>query len=163
MFLRGIKHHFQAFKKIKTRTNRKPLDTPLKIHNKFNEKLKEKFGWYPRREGVFATSDYSQSDIYGKSYLFFPIGQYKYVYLKKISDPISDLQSKKYIYYDDDDEIKYNIAVNDKQLDKQLDYYVSLSTDKNLCQSIGEVSFKCKEYYLIDNIYAMDIIKEFFE
>jgi hypothetical protein len=35
------------------RKNRKPLDTPLQIHNYWNNLFQKKFGWKVRSEGVF--------------------------------------------------------------------------------------------------------------
>ena len=90
-------------------------------------------------------------------YLFFPIGQYKYVYTRKIRDILTFLEDKNFVYYTGK---RYRLLKN--EYDEIIDKLISLSTNKNICKAVGEVSFKCKEYYLIREIYAKSIIRELF-
>ena len=62
LFFRAVGNRINEIEKFKTRKDRKPKDTPLIIHNKLNDGLKEKFGWYPRSEGIFVTCDMFQAD-----------------------------------------------------------------------------------------------------
>jgi len=66
-------------------SDRKPLDTPVDIHNELNYWFKKKFGWNVRN-GVFATFDIDNIHVYGTAYIFLPIGDYEYAWSKKISD-----------------------------------------------------------------------------
>lgn len=62
------------------------------VHNLFNDIGKEVFGW-PIRNGVSTTSDFGRT-VFGKMYIFLPIGDYKYVYSPGIRDFNSDQDLK---------------------------------------------------------------------
>jgi len=64
---------------------RAPKDTPTWIHKLANKAFKDSYGWSPR-QGVFA-SDMATSANYGRgSFLFFPIGNYNYLWSPSITD-----------------------------------------------------------------------------
>jgi len=64
---------------------RKPKDTPIWIHKMANKAFKETHGWSPR-QGVFA-SDMGTAASYGKgTFLFFPIGNYDYLWSPSVRD-----------------------------------------------------------------------------
>jgi hypothetical protein len=70
-------------------TDRKPKNMPLVVHEYLNKKFKKKFGW-PVRNGVFVTFDEDTTAHYGGSYIFFPIGTYKYAHSSKVVDLYED-------------------------------------------------------------------------
>jgi hypothetical protein len=82
---RGKSIH-DGFFRIKTRKNREPADTPIEIHNYINNQFKKNFGWNVRSEGVFVVKNKRISWNYGTAFIFFPIGDYKYIYSNKIYD-----------------------------------------------------------------------------
>ncbi len=83
---RGSRSIADNFQKITPRKNRKPLNTPIKLHNILDKMFQKKFGWKARSEGVFAAGQLYPLDEYGPSYLFFPIGNFKYVWSPEIED-----------------------------------------------------------------------------
>jgi hypothetical protein len=86
---RGIPKNTKNIHKIKPRIDRKPKDMQQIHHDSFNEEFKKKFGWNVRSEGVFVSSNLAEIKQYGETYLFFPIGEYKFVWSPKIEDLFS--------------------------------------------------------------------------
>lgn len=75
--------------------NRKNVDTNVYISELIDDKFKEKFGFRVRSENsIFASKDPYITNDYGYSYVFFPIGDYKYTYNPNITDLYSDIQSQ---------------------------------------------------------------------
>lgn len=72
------------------RTDRRPKDMSQELHQRFDEAFNSTFKWYPRSEGVFTTSKRQVAGNYGKPYLFFPEGKYRYIW----SDDVDDLYGK---------------------------------------------------------------------
>jgi hypothetical protein len=130
--------------KIKTRNDRKPRNTPEEIHNYLDKEFLKKFGWKARSEGVFTTS-HSRTG-YGESYIFFPIGKYKYIFSTQILDLYSHLGGG-YIddlYLDDNNNIEI--------IDDAINTYIS-NNMKRAMETMHETIFKCKEYYMINSNY----------
>ena len=153
------------YKEITPRKDRRPLDTASEWHKWADDYFSKHFGWKARSEGVFATFDKIATMNYGNPYIFFPIGNYKYIYSPKILDFYNDItemypsyiiKDKKDIdpefkkVYDYDRELLYDImkTYTNKDLNKKQYMY-------------SEVMFKCKSYYLINERYA-DIMKTLF-
>ncbi|MFW6129888.1 MAG: hypothetical protein ACOC56_01815, partial [Atribacterota bacterium] len=146
---RGYKKVGKVFK-IKPRTNRIPRNTSLLVHDILDEKFKKKFGWKARSEGVFVVGNASEAGTYsmGEVFLFFPAGNYKYIW----SPTINDL----YLYSD------FIITMPEK-FDKILESY----TDKDLKKYMNnqtfyckEIMFKCNEYYLVHVDFADLVLKK---
>lgn len=150
------------------RQDRNPKDTEPLIHDFLDEWSRKEWGWKWRSEGVYTSTDYRDSLRYGnKSFLFFPIGNYSYLYNREVSD-IADYNIayewiKQYKEGDKSDLWAYNRA---KQF---IEKFLSEYTDKGLKkyhntsgQNVIEVVWKCREYYLIGTDYYK-YIKEYFE
>ncbi len=167
-----------------TRKNRKPLDTPIKLHNILDKMFQKKFGWKARSEGVFAAGKWyfsgSKDTYYGDTYLFFPIGNFKYVWSPKIDDLYEDLHWSITEFFRDKESRKEIMAKkwNDEPLDKYEDFedfiklkekeieedmigklqkIVNTYKSNNLHNVLGEgnkeMAFKCDSYYLVNKIY----------
>ena len=153
------KSNSEGIFKLKPRMDRRPMDTPRELHNYLDKLFKKKFGWEVRSEGVFVTGDDYQADNYGIVYLFFPIGQFKYVWSPKISDMLHYLDGKNFVEQTFGWELTADIE-NSKILQDMVNTY----TDKGLSKAIaneGEISVKCKEYYLFEgNKYERDFGRE---
>ena len=91
--------------------------------------FKEMFGWEVRN-GIFTSSTLNY--MYGEPYLFFPIGDFKFVWSPDIDD-----------FYDawQDAQIKFYTLDIHSYIDKYLEKAI---------KSGNEISFNCKEYYLVD-------------
>jgi len=87
LLLRATYEFSDPLKKFDMLKDRKPLDTPIDIHNILNSYFKKKFGWNVRN-GVFAYITNEIVDVmeYGEPYIFLPIGNFEYVYSDKIVD-----------------------------------------------------------------------------
>jgi hypothetical protein len=84
---RGTHHSIGGIQKFVPRSDRKPKDTNIWVHNLLNKEFLKKFGWKVRN-GVFATSDKNEILIrnYGIPYLFFPVNGFKFVWSPDIGD-----------------------------------------------------------------------------
>lgn len=163
---RGTNKEIETFGKIKARTNRRPKDTPLELHDTLNELFYNKFGWYVRSEGTFVARNKSMSGSYGDKYYFLPIGRYKYVYSNDVYDLYSDVnewKNAKGQMIMIKNRLRYNETqpaggpeITSSDYDTMERHINKLYTNKGLNTSIkhvkneGEVVFKCKEYYMLD-------------
>ena len=68
------------------RTDRKPKDTHIDLHNDLDDTFKKKFGVKPRSNSLFCSGDENIVYEYGTPYIIFPIGQYKFLWSTLIED-----------------------------------------------------------------------------
>ena len=94
---RASRNKTQTIDIISPRSNRKPLDIPLNIHNELNKSFKRVFGWNVRKEGVFCSGSIQHLTHYGDIYYMFPIGKFKYVWSDEVSDILSYLYDNDFI------------------------------------------------------------------
>ena len=80
--------------RMKSRIDRMPKDTPKHLHDLMDDLFKKHHGWRARSEGVFVTKYFSDAESYGKPALFFPIGNYKYLWSEDIEDLYVDIREK---------------------------------------------------------------------
>jgi len=159
-FYRATEHGWNFISPpIKPRKDRRPRNTPKEYMDKL---FKKKFGWKARSEGVFVSTDRNQIEyVYGDPYLFFPMGNYKYIYHPQIDDlyqKMDDDYKLSYLGKDIDDVTYIEIL---QFLDKTIPQY----KDKNLGEAyrkIVEVSFKCKSYYMVNEKYS-NLLKKYLE
>lgn len=91
------------------RCTRKPLDTAPHISTEFDNQFYKKFGTNVRSCGVFTTLDINMTDRYGIAYLMFPVGNYKSVYSKTVTDLYDTLDT--YSYFDSDAANGYRVEL----------------------------------------------------
>jgi hypothetical protein len=201
-------------------TDRIPKDTSTDISDIFNDYFLEKFGIKLRAVGVFTSKSVNVASDYGKPYIFFPKGKYKYYWSYDIDDLYSHVEGKDWYYrnYDDlsynwerifgeskegewcydgvcygsditysseeakldNDELKNMSSANIKKLlywkpGIELDDYIynikedgedEIKSIVSRYQEGGledianqEITFKCKDYYLVDIAFYNKIIK----
>ena len=68
------------------RKNRRPKDTPIEIHNIFDNHFQKKTGIRLRSNSLFCANDKDIAQGYGRPYYIFPIGKYQTWYNPKILD-----------------------------------------------------------------------------
>ena len=56
------------------------------IYDDLNTAFSKKYGWSPRKEGIFCTGDSSQASMYGHPHIIFPTGRYKYIWSDEYQD-----------------------------------------------------------------------------
>jgi hypothetical protein len=136
---------------VKTvRQDRTPLDLDPSTHNIVGSFLKDRFGWNPRTEGVFAFGeDVSMSDLkaYGEPCVIFPIGEIKYVWSRHVEDLYSDMKSS---LEDGREETVRRWLSDHEYQDKNLDIAVMRS---------DEVMIKCDKYLAFPIQYKNDLKK----
>jgi len=84
--LRGLRptHEWAVNKPVRL-DGRKPMSTPLWLHNELNDVFKQEFG-APFRDSIFCTGDASQAKVYGMVFCVFPIGTYEYLWSPEVRD-----------------------------------------------------------------------------
>jgi hypothetical protein len=179
LLYRGYKKELFDFKKIKTRKDRRPKDMSEEIYNEFNIEFKHKFGWKPRSEGVFATSNISEAGSYGTIFLFFPVGKYKFIWSETIKDLFYEIENEEWYTFNEhhyDHIYSYewneiygegghgswyfrgeNLKVNDYNdaLDK-----IELKYDKHSEYELKWVPDKSEDDYFEEKIKDMEELKE---
>jgi hypothetical protein len=150
--------------KVNPRTDRKPLNVNIGVHNEMDKIFKGRFGWKARSEGVFVSADANQIDIYGTVYLFFPIGEYKFIWSPEVFDFYDEQENFMYLVYPEE------ISVDNDYSEEDIDYIkseieekINSYTDKNLNKAIkrrNEIMFKCSSYYLVNVKYENIIINK---
>lgn len=145
-------------------SNRAPMNVPLEFHHYLNSIFEEKFGW-PVRNGTFSYSDKEKTYFYGQPYMFFPIGDYKFVWSPNVSDLFGALYSfipKEYFEHSSSMGVWWKKKPEEaKKVARTL---LITYTDKNLVEAIKhrvhlvrdegcEISFKCGNYVLVDEEY----------
>lgn len=126
---------------VTPRANRRPMSIHPKVQLTLDSFFKDKFGVAPRASGVFCTGSYSTAGQYGSSlYSVWPIGKFKFLWSKTISDLFEEI-------YDDNQNWMYWIDNPDK-----LKKYVDTYTDKDILSAIKsghEIMLLVKKYYMI--------------
>jgi hypothetical protein len=159
--------------KLTPRTDRKPKDTNMVIHKIFDDVLYKKFGWRPRSEGIFCTSNIFTSASYGNVVgIVFPKNGFDYVWSHKVNDFYSDIidtvefkdimldilnknkttDIKKGEYTKE--QLKYMNEIIKNTLDEYTNDYL-----ENAVMIGNEVMIKCDYYYLlvIEDISVKDL------
>jgi len=148
-FVRGShKKNDNIILKGKHITSRKPLDIPEYIHDSLNSIYRLKFGWDVRGGifcfAVFNIEDEIQDLSYGKSYIFLPVGEFRYCYASEIFDLYQHyLLFKKKDLENSDDKFINSIDYQNDNLDK-------IVFDDSYSNRSFEVMFDCEKYYLLD-------------
>ena len=84
--------------KRKRRHNRQSVDTEQETSDFFDKIFKKKFGWEPRSSGIFVLRGGSS---YGeKEYVFFPIGDFRYVWSTEIEDFFAYVNGEEFMSWD---------------------------------------------------------------
>lgn len=151
---RGVKQNIQVYsiKKGARSSDRVPKYTQKEVFEIFDKAFADRFGWWVRSKGVFTASE-GVAYSYGNTYIFFPMGRYRYVWSAKYQkvwhnlthpatwDMMSDVQRELHL---DDQEQEAEDAVR---------YY----KDKGIRGAMAnegvafEAIFECKKYLLINH------------
>jgi hypothetical protein len=146
---RGIKSTIiDTYIRRKSRKNRKPKDMELKWHKELDELFLEKFGWRARSGGVFTQVS---PKFYSNPYLFFPAGNYKYVWSPKIQDLFREVDSFLLSTGEEPPSRKANIWAQ-----KIISTYISTGLSKAM-KTNNEITFKCDAYYLVNRLIWPEI------
>jgi len=121
--------------KKKVRTDRRPLDTSVKIHKWFDRIFEKKFGWKARSNAIFCYGR-PADEVALYDFLVFPIDKFKYVWSPNIFDLYNITASQPDDYIESNDDVLETYKYTDKGLKKAL-------------VSGNEIMVNCKEVYLV--------------
>lgn len=111
---RGISQYNKEFKKIKTRTNRKPTDTCSKYHELSDNIFYKLFKIHARSNTVFCSPDMKHASHYGDYIsIIVPIGKFNYIWSPEINDLL--------VYMSGRNREIYNIICNSEDLFDEYD------------------------------------------
>ena len=152
------------------RSDRRPMSTPLPIHEFMDNWFYKKFGVKFRSNAMFVTKSQS-ARLYGDVYIVFPIGEFKYCYSSTIDDLYATIankiESKLSSHYapltkekfndflSDDDNLKFALDIVEKILTESK--YVD--NDLKYVSYNPEIMINCKSYLAIKSDLYDDFIK----
>jgi hypothetical protein len=124
------------------RKDRRPLDTDDDVHKGVDKAFLNIFGWRARSQAIFVTGDEYQANYYGKLYVIFPIGNFKYVYAPQVRDLYHAQMAFSKGGYEDRPKPQ-----------KMFDSFVRRNyRDTNLTKAIKsdvEIAISCKQYFAL--------------
>ena len=83
---RGVSNGTKVFAKGNNPIDRQPRDTEFVIHDVADQWFAKEFNIKYRSNAVFCTGSYSDAENYGKLYLTFPIGEFRFCWSPKVGD-----------------------------------------------------------------------------
>lgn len=168
ILVREKKTSVETIKRFIRRRDRKPMNMDEDYLIFLDDGFEKAFGWRPRRTGVFTAfspSVYYEMG-YGKPFLFFPIGKYRYIYSNDVHDLFLDdfvkvpvIKRAYKISYNPRLEDKYDFS---KSMEEVRDEWIKKSyTNKRLCKAkdTNEITFDCDKYYLVNLDFYEHIIE----
>jgi hypothetical protein len=138
-------------------SDRTPKFTAKEVFEIFDKTFADEFGWWVRSKGVF-TGDKGTADGYGRPYLFFPMGNYKYVWSENYASVWRNLtRPDKFSNLSDTDKRTWLIHI-EEEAKKAVKYY----TDTGLSKAVKghafyEAVFQVKKYIVINFPYYIKI------
>jgi len=151
---RGHQYASRTITKKKTRQDRTPKDMDEKTSSYLDNLFKKKFGWFARSAGVFATADIGETYEYGKPFLFFPIGKYKYIWSPVVDDLYTKIDNKDLSLENIEErfnEYHYNNLIHDGEFEGRWEYDgIDLQIDGDRDDAIEELEYNF-EMFGIEN------------
>lgn len=141
--LRGLTGGDEFLKKQVRLTDRTPLDNPTDVHNELNKFFTRKYG-APFRNAMFCTGSRRDTRRYGKTYLVFPIGEFKFLW----SSDVKDL----YLAWDNFNHRNSRSRTKVQDFVKGLeDANYSTTNLKGAISSGAEIMIICESYYALSD------------
>lgn len=148
--------------------NRKPVDTPIELHDRLNSEFIKKFGW-PVRDGVFCLPDsgiaqsYAQeasfkNDSRSEVFLLIPVGDFRYCWSPKYKDLTVDIKTSVPMYKKSEWRNELNNLSNIKIKNIVNTYKDTDIEGANYYgkKQASEISIDCDEYLLISPRYFIN-------
>jgi hypothetical protein len=181
LVLRGCQHYdtdkiVEGMWSLVPHKNRTPKNTNKDVQELYDRVCREKVGTNVRSAGVFTSKIANQVSAYGKTHMFFPIGEYRCFWNDNVKDFYIELQSwDSYYYYCTGDEqtlfdyfgepedldtedladwicergdelIEDFKSTINDYVDEMIEGHIDVVTDE-------EMIFVCDEYYIVDVKY----------
>jgi hypothetical protein len=138
---RGTEKRVKDIKIFTPRTDRRPRDTDEEVHKYVDDYFNTVHGWKARSMGVFTTNNRYSTKQYGRPYVFFPIGKYKYLW----NPEVKDLKA-----YMPDQVSDFGFDVVAEGIMRVVEGYKNTNLKQATVRD-SEVMFLCKSYYLVDS------------
>lgn len=150
MFYRGM-DNYGVNKYAARLEKRRPLNTPLNLHNSLNDWFTQHFGrnW---RNGVYSTTNLSEINKYAyRAGIVLPVGDFDFLYSPEIPDLFEWFEEKVKAQGKNLDQ---TTTVQPEELMPYLDPSMfkmgsAGASLKEAAESRNEVIFWCKEYYMV--------------
>jgi hypothetical protein len=153
LFMRGMRISDKTFFKKKVRQDRKPMNMDDEEKEMIDNGFKWKFGWRPRTEGLFITTDTSEARGYGIIHWVFPIGNFNYLWSKEVGDMYADIPTVI-------GKLRRTRGMSKIHWARRLP---DLYTDTNICGATktgNEVMVKCSAYYALRAVLEYEYEEE---
>jgi hypothetical protein len=142
--MRGLHPAVSEFTINDCPVNRKPVDTPIYLHNIVDNWMLAKFGIRYRSNAVFATGSGSQASAYGHRYAVYPIGNFTFCWSPTVYDLTKQFKPAWTQATADEDG-------GEGRMVEALDNAEYQTTDlARAIKSRHEVMIHCKEYIMVD-------------
>ena len=170
---RGVSKTGQyAYGKKEVRVDRIPRDTPIKVHEIFNNIFEEIFGYRLRQESLFASRSYHMTETYatmgnGIVGVIYPIGEYHIVASKKIKDLLALSRTRVLKLFPKEfnkDALRkrFQHITSDISLDKHIDW-VQYATIEDVLKypnnSVKDMTARMVMKTI--NVYLQDVLKKY--
>ena len=154
--IESVEQLYDCIFKKKRRTNRSPLDTNDYVTKEIDRVSDEMFNFKLRSEAVFTTKRSIVARSYGTTYIFIPIGDYRYFWRYGVDDLWNYLDAKDWY---PDQFTPFDMQEINKGVKDLVKYYNQGSSKDPLLSDITEeeIVFDCDEYLLIDVKYKEQI------
>lgn len=137
------------------RQDREPADTPTKLHHLLDNWFDKNFGFQARSKALFCNGSAEVAAVrsYGKVYLIFPIGTFKYVWSPNVTDLYAVAGTMPTEYYWDEfgDKVPTTpVEAVDRFMTRRK------YTDENLNEAVqdrNEIMVGCRKYYAFEYRY----------
>ncbi len=169
----GRKSDYSWFEKD-VRKDRKPVDMNSEIHNDLDALFQLKFGYPARSSSLFTSTRADVVSNYGKIYLIFPKGIFKYLWSPSVFDLYVHIQKRAnyqemkrynglldYLTDEVTDEVKgtdkenYIKVIAKERYDEYLQDVVNTYSKSNFNAALAsghEIMINCKSYYAVEHI-----------
>jgi len=149
---RGVKRHNEPFIQKVTHSERRPADTPSRLHEYFNDYFEDRFG-YRYRNGIFASGSQEITEQYGNAYIIFPTGNFSIIWSSQVEDLYSVMEEWGIDVEPDDDEDvdAYDESVEDFRRDVLTTYRPGRIHEA--LRSKHEIMIETDGYYAINQAW----------
>jgi hypothetical protein len=163
IFYRGVKIPHSEYSNnflVKTRRDRKPLDTNVEIHKIADDYMLEKFGVRFRSQGVFTLRSESLASFYGNTFMLFPLGKVNYIWSETHMDLGAALLGKEAFLKDYPEKTAAMIkSIID---DAKYHFNKDLQELKHPEFVRNEVVVDCESYVLVNPLHTYQFLKHLF-
>lgn len=160
---RGVSDNIRLYrvKKGTRKVDRIPKLTQKEVFEIFDKAFAERFGWWVRSKGIFTGSDYVAGSYGSQSYVFFPMGKYRYVWSTKYTEVWKNLTTPGNWNVMPNFMRKEHLEEQEKNAKKAVAFYKDKGIRGAMANAFAdfEAIFECKKYLLMEKSTMISIAK----